>query len=198
MENFNNNTDNKSLPVQAGIIADAITEAESSVLKEFILSKLPNEGTLELQYRPDEWDSAGIVQKIQDLGRDYIQKTHVTNNQLEPRQFKVSNIVDTSELGEEYSDYNKNGEILYLITATVSTGSSCSGGSTIYTETGKVVDLSSGTTIVIHRCESINGWKMMPIRSGNRLDLSILIQENDRQISYDYPIDQITEELPNF
>lgn len=197
MENFNSNN-NKSSPKQAETIVNAITESESSILREFILSKLPSEGSLELQYRPDEWDSAGIVQKIQDLGREYIQRTHVVSNQLEPRKFKLYNIVDASELGEEYSEYNKNGEILYLITATVSTSDSCSGGSTIYTETGKVVDLSSGTNITIHRCESLNSWKIMPVRSGNRLDLSILIQENDRQISYDYPIDQITRELPSF
>lgn len=198
MENFNNIDNIKSLPKQAETIANAITESESSILREFILSKLPEEGSVELQYRPDEWDSAGVIQKIQDFGKDYIQRTHVTNNQLEPRKFKLSNIIETSELGEEYSEYNKNGEILYLITATVSNAASCSGGSTIYTEMGKVIDLSSGTTISIHRCELVNSWKMMPVRSGNRLDLSILIQENDRQVSYDYPIDQIIDELPNF
>lgn len=188
----------RSLPKEADVLINAITLEESSVLKDFILSKLPDPGSVDLLYRPDEWDSAGVIQKIQDLAKDHISRNYVTYNQLEPRGFKLSRISDSSDCGEEYSEYNLNGEIVYQVTATVSNRETCIGGDTLYTHTYLEVPHEDGTTVVIHRDEKLNDWKISPIVSGDRLDLIIYIQEFDLQKSYDYPIDQITKELEDF
>lgn len=191
------NTRDISTPKEVEILVDALTEEESDALREFILSKVLDGGSLDLPYRPDEWDHLGVIQKVQDIAKDCIKRTHVTNNQLEPRAFTVSNISTSEDYAEEYPPYDSNSEILYQATATVSSDKSCTGGDTLYVNTHRRVTHSSGTTITIHRCEELNNWKISPIK-GNRLDLTILFQENNKQISYDYPIDQITTELSDF
>lgn len=197
MENTANIAD-RSAPRQVEILLDALTPGESEVLRNFILDKLPHEGVVELLYRPDEWDSEGVIQKVQDLAKDHIKNTFVTINQLEPRGFRLARISNHLEWGEEYSKYNSNGEIIYQVTATVSNNDICNGGSTVYVNTGIEVPHANGTTVAIHRAEELNDWKLSHIYSGHRLDLIIYIQEFDKQKSYDYPIDQITEDLPDF
>lgn len=194
------NTENTSdifTPKKAEILVDALTKEESSALREFILSKVPDGGSLNLPYRPDEWDSTGVIQKVQDLAKEHIRRTHVTINQLAPRSFSVSNISKSDGYSEEYSSYISDGEILYQVIATVSDDSFCVGGDTLYVNTNERISHSGGTTVVMHRCEELNNWKISPI-SGNRLDLAIYLQESGKRISYNYPIDQIIDELPDF
>lgn len=192
------NSSNRGTPKEAQVLVNAITVDEAAILRGFILAKLTSEGILELPYRPDEWDSAGVIQKIQDMAKEYIKQNYVTYNQLEPRAFLLSRVSDHSDRGEEYSEYNANGEILYQVTTTVSNSEVCTGGDTIYVNTYVTVPHENGTTMVIHRDEELNNWKLSPILSGERLDLIIYIQEFDLQKSYDYPIDQTTVEIPNF
>jgi hypothetical protein len=185
----------REAPALPEIVVDAITAEESECLRSFILSKLPAVGSLELPYRPDEWDSYGIIQKIQDLAKDKIKQTHVVHNQLEPRSFVIFNAVDTSELGEEYSTYNANGEIIYKIMLTVSSDDALTGGNITFDNSVGMVSNFGGTTAVIFRCEEINNYTISPISIGNRLDLVICLQEIDRKISYDYPIDPLPTDL---
>lgn len=196
MEN-SENARGTSIPKEAEILLNALTEEESRSLREFILSKVPDSGVFNLPYRPDEWDSMGVMQKIQDLAKDHIRVTHVTNSQLEPRSFSLLNISNFEDYGEEYQECNANNEILYRVVATVSNAEICTGGNTLYINTHRSVNHASGTTVTIHRCERLNNWKMSPV-TGSRLDLVIYLQENAKQISYDYHIDQIESDLPDF
>jgi hypothetical protein len=185
----------RETPTPPEILVDAITAEESAHLRDFILSKLPLPGTLELPYRPDEWDTNGVIQKIQDLAKDRIKQTHVVYNQLEPRSFVISNLVDSSFLGEEYSSYNSNGEILYKTIITVSSSDICSGGDIIFSNGEDATTNLLGTTAIIFRCEERNSYTVSPVSSGNRVSLAICLQEIDRQISYDYPIDPLPIDL---
>lgn len=196
MENSENSAD-VSTPKKAEIVLNALTLEESTTLREFILNRVPEPGSFNLPYRPDEWDSAGIIQKIQDLAKDHIRRTHVTNSNLKPKSFTISNLSDSGDSGEEYEEYNANDEILYRVTATVSNETTCTGGDTLYVNTHQSVSHVDGTTVTIHRCEAINNWKISPV-DGSRLDLVIYLQENVKRISYNYHIDQIDTDIPDF
>lgn len=193
------NTENAAeTPRKVDILVDALTKEESSSLRAFILEKTINNNSIDLPYRPDEWDADGIIQKIQDLAKEHIKHNFVTNNQLEPRRFTLINIEDSDEYGEEYSEYNQDAVISYKVMATVSNEETCSGGSTVFPHNGKHVDHLDGTTITIHRCERINDWNLSDIYKGQRLDLAMEFQDVGRRISYNYHIEQTTEDLLGF
>lgn len=188
----------KHLPKKVDILADVLTHEETSALQEFMASRLPEGNSLiDLRYRSDEWDAHGVIQKIHDTAKKYIEQNYEAKGQIEPRQFTMTRTADASDAGEEYGDYNSNEEILYAVTVSVPDLNGCAGGNSVYVNTDTTVNLTDNT-ICIHRCEAFNNWRMSSIESGSRLDLVILFQEVQRDVSYDFYIDQITEDLPDF
>jgi hypothetical protein len=188
----------KEMPRVADIFPSPLTKDEELSLMEFIESTIPSgDETVSLRYRPDEWDAAGAIRKVQETAKEYIQANYKVSGQLEPRRFVIRRVVDSSDVGEEYGNYESNGEILYHVGVSIPGSDGCTGGSVSYSNHARVVDVAD-KELAIHRCESINNWKSNTISDGSRLDLTILFQEISRVISYNYEIDQIEEELEDF
>jgi hypothetical protein len=188
----------KHLPKNANILTGLISDSDISNLRNFINEKVAdNDASINLRYRPDEWDSTGVIQKVYDLIKEYLKENYEIQGQLEPRKFTIRRILDASDIGEEYGDYDANGEILYSATFSIPGLDGCSGGETTYLKYDCTVK-PDDTAILIHRCEANNDWRTNRIGDGSRLDLVILFQEISREISYDFDIDQIIENIPNF
>lgn len=192
------NNSGKHLPKNASILFDMLSDNELSVLVSFIDEKVPEgDASVSLRYRPDEWDNSGVIQKIYNLSKEYLKENYEVHSQVEPREFIVRRVLDASDIGEEYGDYDANGEILYYSTVSVPGLDGCIGGETKYLKYDVTVS-PNDRAICIHRGESNNDWKVSKIDKGSRLDLVILFQEISRKVSYSYSIDQITENLPDF
>lgn len=198
------NKDNRYLEKKFDTLRNALSAKESSALETFIVSKLSNNATISsssqkyiLQYRPDEWDSMGVIQKVQDLVKDHIYKTYAVSGQLEPRSFSILRTEDAQGYKEEYGAYNQNGEILYTAIVTASDSSDYFSGETIYLVNGEGFK-PSRSDVVVHRNETLNDWEITEVVRGVRLDLVIVFREIDRKVSYDYPIDQLDESSISF
>jgi hypothetical protein len=196
--------ENRYLEKKFDTLTGIISPEESAALENFINSKLSASTTdlafsqvCTLQYRPDEWDSMGVVQKVQDIAREHIYKTYAVSGQLEPRSFTILRTEDVQTYKEEYGLYNQNNEILYTAIVTASHPDDYYSGETLYLNNGEGFR-PARSDIVIHRNERLNDWEIVEVVTGVRLDLIIVFQEIDRKVSYDYPIDQLDESSVSF
>lgn len=190
--------DNRHLEKKADLLCNVLTDDDSTQLELFIESKLGPSVSSELSessricnlpYRPDEWDAAGVIQKVQDIARNHILNTYVVVGDLEPRSFKLLRTEDVQTYKEEYDKYDQNGEILYTAVVTASNPDTYWHGETRYLVNGEGLRLRRNDMLV-HRNERLNTWEIVEVLRGTRLDLVIVFQEIDRRISYDYDIDQ--------
>lgn len=197
------NRGNRHLEKRFDVLKDAIDLEDSDALKEFIELKLPGGAEQELsqelvlQYRPDEWDSRGVIQKVQDIAKAHISSVFALSGQLEPRKFYLLRTENVQTYKQEYGLYNDNNETLYSAIVTVSSPTEYYSGETLYLVNGEGFR-PNRTDIVIHRHEKINDWEIVEVLIGSRLDLVVVFQEIDRRISYDYPIDQDTPIVDGF
>jgi len=196
--------ENRYLEKRFDLLTEVLTKDESTCLEDFIKSKLVKiesdsniSQTYKLQYRPDEWDSMGVIQKVQDIARSHIQKTYAVVGQLEPRSFTLLRTEDAQGYIEEYGVYNQNGEILYTAVVTASDSDDYYSGETLYLVNGEGFR-PSRVDVVVHRNETLNNWEIVEVVKGTRLDLLIVFQEIERKLSYDYEIDQILEDIKEF
>jgi len=196
---------NRHLPKMFDILTNVLTYEEAGALEAFAKRKLATESedldtnqTLELPYRTDEWDGDGVIAKIQELAKQHIQNTYSLAGYLEPRKFMLMRTENAQSYKETYSEYNKNGEVLYTAIATPSSPAEYYSGETRYTVNGEGFRPSS-RDVVVHRNEEMNNWEMVEVVTGVRFDLIIVFQEINKQVSYDYEIDQtIAEGLTSF
>ena len=197
--------DNRHLPKMFDFIKNAITDEEAESLREFIEQKLSEERedleasqSMVLAYRPDEWDSAGVIAKIQDLAKLHIQNTYSLGGYLGAQKFMLLRTENAQSYKEVYGNYNNDGEILYTAIVSPCRGTEYFQGETKYTINGegfkpRAVDMT------VHRNEELNNWEITEVINGTRFDLVIVFQEVDKQVSYDYEIDQtIAEGLSAF
>lgn len=191
---------NSYLEKRFEVLPGVLSSEEVLALKEFIGSKLPKSSedefsqTLVLPYRPDEWDSIGVVQKVQDISRSHIVSTYAVSGQLEPVKFKVMRTDNVQKYLETYGKYNDNREILYTAITTVPSPVDHYSGETLYQNNGEGFRPNPGD-LVIHRNETLNNWEIVGAANTPRFDLLIMFREVDRSISYDYVIDQTKANL---
>jgi hypothetical protein len=200
------NENNKYLEKKFDILTNVLTVEESTSLETFITSKIStnapdsNSNTSQkyvLQYRPDEWDSAGAIQKVYDIARKHILDTYAVIGQLEPRSFTLLRTEDAQTYKEEYGAYNQNGEILYTAIVTASNPPDYYSGETLYLVNGEGF-MPNRYDIVVHRNESHNNWEIVDVVTGVRLDLLVVFREHARRTAYNYYIDQLDEDSLNF
>lgn len=198
--------DNRYLEKKVDLLQNVLTGEDSEALEAFIRSKLEGKVSTELSetsqiynlpYRPDEWDTAGVIKKVYDIAREHILKTYAVIGQLEPKSFTLLRTEDVQTYKEEYGVYNKNGEILYTAAVTASTPEDYWCGETRYTQNGEGLQ-PRRTDMLVHRNESLNDWEILEVIRGTRLDLLIVLREHARRTSYDYPIDQLDENSISF
>lgn len=201
-EDFVYDKTNRHLTKKFSNIVDALTEEEVEALKEFILTKLPEEVEGEesqvwtLPYRTDEWDNLGVIHKVQELAKEHIANTYYLEGAVEPKRFELIRTDGIQKYSQEYpqSYINKN-EILYTVVVTATNQTEYEWGQTVYIRNGEGFKPRS-RDVLVHRNEEYNDWEIEEPMNGTRLDLVITLREMNMGISYDYPIDQspITDE----
>lgn len=190
--------ENRYLPKKFDILTGVVTTEEAEKLREFITSKLPNTSedsssqSHVLPYRSDEWDSDGIINRLQSLARDHVRATFHTIGAVEPRKFMLLRTDASQSYSETYGNYINNREILYTAVVTPVSEFSHSPDETVYTTNGEGFKPSQ-VDMVVHRNEEYNNWSIPELDSGSRLDLIMVFREVDQSISYDYPMDQLEE-----
>jgi hypothetical protein len=197
---------NRYLEKKADLVRNVLSVEDADSLKLFIESKFESRShsesstisqVYELPYRPDEWDSNGVIQKVHDIAKAHILKTYAVVGQLEPRSFKLLMTNIDQSYGEEYGAYNQDNEILYTSIVTVSNPDDYWRGETKYPVNGEGLRLNR-VDMLVHRNESLNTWEVSGVEHGTRFDLLVVFQESDRRVSYDYEIDQTDEGAISF
>lgn len=192
----NQSNDNNNYTEVLGVLSSD----ELQSMYTYILDKLPEKSSDSvsqerlLQYRPDEWDSLGAIQKVQDAAKQHISETYPVVGQIEPRKFFILRTDAGQTYEQVYADSNNSREVVYTTVTTVVDADSYEYGETIYTESGEGFKPAIGSTLV-HKDVKANSWKIDDPVSGCRLDLVIVFQNIDRNISYDYPMDQTVTNL---
>ena len=190
------NETNRHLPKMFDVLRDVLTIEDAEGLEAFIKYKMPTENDssersqfLELPYRTDEWDNTGVIAKIQELAKNHIQSTYSLAGYLEPRKFMLLRTENAQGYDEVYGAYNQNGEVLYSAIVTPTPSIDYYSGETRYTVNGEGFR-PNPRDVVVHRNEEMNSWEMVEVVRGVRVDLIIVFQEINKQVSYDYVIDQ--------
>ena len=195
---------NRHLPKKFSIVEDAITIEEAEGLEKFILSKLPDETEDEqsqvcvLPYRTDEWDELGVIHKVQELAKQYIEDNYYLEGAVEPKRFELVRTDSIQSYERLYSEgYINQNEILYTVVVTPTSSGSYDWGQTVYLNNGEGFKPST-TSVFIHRNEEYNNWSVEEPMNGTRLDLIITLREMNVAISYDYPIEQSPETIEEY
>ena len=196
---------NRHLPKMFDLLKNVLTIEDAEGLEAFIKYKMPKEindsetsQSLDLPYRTDEWDNTGVIAKIQELAKEHIQNTYSLAGYLEPRKFMLLRTENVQRYEDIYGSYNENGEVLYSAIVTPTSSDEYYSGETRYTVNGEGFR-PSPRDVVVHRNEEMNNWEIVEVVRGVRFDLIITFQEINKQVSYDYEIDQTQAEgLSNF
>lgn len=173
------------------LIENAITEEEVAALKEFAESQIPEASEdetsqkVEMANRPDKWDSAGVIAKIQDIFRDYVRNTYFLVGSLEPRKFVILRTDDVQEYSETYGRFQIDGVLTYTAIMPLSKPDvDCRPGEILFTVHGEGFKSEPGNLIVF-RNEEFNSWKIPDMFSGTRFDLILVLQEINKSMTYD-------------
>lgn len=176
------------------IIKDVLSLDEAASLLEFLEQKLPVDAdeyfSIDLSYRPEDWDSFGIIEKIYNKAKAHISEVYPVEGSLNPRRFQIVRTDDCRPFKQEYGNYRNGNEILYTAVVTPVLSTKYFSGETLYFENGEGFR-PSPTDLVIHRNERINSWEIIEVLSGARYDLIITFEEVYRGVSYDYEIAQL-------
>lgn len=196
--------DNRHVPKKFDTLTNIITSEEAAQLRAFILEKLPEsvEGEKSQQhvlpYRTDEWDSSGVINKLQEVAKAHIRNAFYMEGAVEPRKFLLLKSEQFQSYFEEYpSSYINNKEILYTAVVTPVYSGKDYSGETLYTMNGEGF-VPKTLDMVIHRNEAFNNWSVQEVLNGTRLDLVMVFREVNMDISYDYAIDQSPEDQEEF
>jgi hypothetical protein len=181
-----------------------LSEEEVGNLKAFMLKMLPKaDGTkparLELYNRPDSWDEAGVINKIQNSFRDYIKETFFLRGLLEPRMFILLRTEKRQGYSELYENFDQNNEVLYTARVLLSyKNADFTGGSSSYLNY-KSESVDATGKVLCHRNETVNRWVVESVTSGTRLDLIIVFAEPLNFVRYDeFEIDQTADDGPDY
>ena len=206
-ENPNDNADpeydgtNAELPKKFDTLKDVLSKEEADALRIFIEEKFKtvDADTKEIlmTYRPEDWDSEGIIEKLTDTTKAHIISTFRIEGSLNPRKFMLLRTRDVQSYEEEYGAYNQNGEILYTAVATASKRNEYFSGQTLYTRNGEGF-FPREVDLIVHRNEELNNWEIHEVLEGERLDLIMVFEEIDRGVHYNYEIDQLEDDGIDF
>ncbi len=188
---------NTELPKRFDLLTSALSKQEASDLNAFLVEKFSDidvtTRSIDLSYRPEDWDDSGVIEKLHNIVREHIKQTYKITGSLNPRRFTLLRTTDVQTYSETYGDYNANNEILYTAIYTAPNVTDYYSGETLYNKNGEGF-FPSGYDVVIHRNEELNNWEILDVVKGQRLDLLMVFEEIDRGVSYDYPIDQLEDD----
>ncbi len=188
---------NAELPKKFDLLRSVLTKEETLAINNFIVHKFEgidvDTRTIELSYRPEDWDNAGVIEKLHDLVRQHIKDTYKIAGSLNPRRFTLLRTTDLQTYSEKYAEYNANNEIIYTAVYSAANTTDYYSGETLYNENGEGF-FPTEYDIAIHRNEELNSWEILDVVKGQRLDLIMVFEEIDRGVSYDYQIDQLEDD----
>lgn len=182
-------------PFPGIVLENILTLAEVSSLKNYVAGVTvgildmpfqPYGHRVELKNRLDNWDPDGVVNKIQGVVRDYVVNTFYLLGTLEPRKFVGLRTRARQENSETYSTpIDTASEVLYTCMVRLNDSPEVNGGEIVYSLKGEAEAAPLGS-ISIHRNESINSWKTLPISDGTRYDFMFVLAEARRiELTYD-------------
>ena len=185
-------------PKRFRVVRELITKEEAKQLSDFILSKLPEEGdmetppsTLNLPYRPDEWDSTGVIEKIYNFGKEYLRENFELEGGLEPKTFKLIRTDGYQVYKEVFPEEEELKEKTYslILTPLIASTGGFFAGTTVYAVNGEGFTPET-TSLIVQKNMSLNNWEITEGGGGTRLDLVITFREFRQGMSYDYKIEQ--------
>ena len=180
----------RHLPIPFATLNDVLTLVEVDLLRDFALN-FSSDATEddfsvkhELPNRPTEWDPHGLVMKLQDQFRDYIQRNFFILGSVEPRYFTILRTDELQSYVDKYSYFENGGYVLYTAIIPLShQGTDYTGGDLTYMQTGEGGSGKPGQMLV-HRNETLNSWALNKVESGIRIDLVLVQHEIENRTSY--------------
>ena len=146
----------------------------------------------ELYNRPDAWDSAGAIDKLQNIFRESLKEHYFLVGVIEPKKFIVMRTDELQSYKEEYGNFEENGVVTY--TALMTLNSEFKGGETLYPRSGAGHRITPGD-LIIHRNEADNDWVITEVNVGTRFDLMLVVIERPVSVNYDeFEIEQSVDD----
>jgi hypothetical protein len=182
------------------VIRNVITPEEAEQLSLFILSKLNSEGEIEttstyldLQYRPDEWDASGVIDKIYNFGKEYLKEQYSLEGGLEPKTFRIIRTDGYQTYKEVFPESPRDKTYSLISTPMFKIDGAMSSGATLYEVNGEGF-IPNATSLIVQKNISLNNWEVTETAGGIRLDLVVVFREFRQGMSYNYEIEQTIDD----